>query len=173
MSDQDVPVLSLSLGSNIDAEANIRRALDLLSAEFRNLRCSTVYESEAVGFEGDNFLNLVVTAQTDMNLSEISRFLKQIEEDLGRDRSQPRFSSRSMDIDILTFGDDDGGAWGLSLPRHEITKNAFVLQPLAEMLPDEIHPESGLTYAQLWEEFDQQNQKLWPISFSWTPGSSA
>ena len=167
MSQEDVPVLSLSLGSNIDAANNIRQAVATLREHFRNLRCSTVYESEAVGFDGDNFLNLVVTAQSDMNLSEIARFLKQLEDDMGRDRSQPKFSGRTMDIDILTFGDDDGKAWGLSLPRHEITKHAFVLQPLAELLPDEVHPESGLTFSALWQEFDKPEQKLWPVEFDW------
>ena len=66
-----MPVLSLSLGSNIDAASNIRKAVAALRAEFDNLRCSTVYESEALGFSGDNFLNLVVVAETDKRLAAV------------------------------------------------------------------------------------------------------
>lgn len=160
-------LLSLSIGSNIDPAGNISKALDLLKAEFGSISCSKVYESEAIGFDGDNFMNLVVIAQVNRPLGEIALRLKAIEDQLGRDRCQPKFSGRTMDIDILTFGDESGADCGLSLPRDEITRNAFVLLPLAEMLPNTEHGPTKKTFATLWQEFDQSSQKLWAIDFEW------
>ena len=160
--------LALSIGSNIDAASNIRAALDALSAQFANLRCSTTFESQAVGFDGDNFLNLVVLAETDRELEDVSTFLKQLEDQLGRDRQQARFSGRTMDIDILLFGGESGASAGIELPRPEITENAFVLQPLAELLPDAVHPATGKSYRQLWQEYDKSRQRLWPVETDWS-----
>ncbi len=156
--------LTLSLGSNIDAQLNIRKALESLRQRFGDLQLSTVYESESVGFEGDNFLNLVAVAYTDSSLVLVQEFLKHLEMSQGRDRQQEKFSSRPIDVDILTFGDDDGSAAGITLPRPEITRNAFVLLPLAEVLPAQIHPPSNRSYAQLWEEYDKSSQRLWPVT---------
>lgn len=162
-----MPLLTLSIGSNVDSHANVRVVEKALRARYPDLTCSTVYESESVGFEGDNFLNLVACAETDESLIEINDFLKGLEEQLGRDRSQPKFSARTMDIDILTYGDLVGEHHGIQLPREEIVRHAFVLQPLANLLPDQTHPSSGESYAELWEKFDQSSQKLWPINFDW------
>ena len=162
-----MPVLSLSIGSNIEPARHIRLALQALREKFPNLRCSRVYESEAIGFDGANFLNLAVVADTSLELAEISSYLKGIEDGLGRDRRQPKFSGRSMDIDILTFGADTGASCNVQLPRPEITRNAFVLQPLAELLPEQLDPACGKTYRQLWSEFDKSSQRLWPVEFDW------
>ena len=151
--------LALSLGSNIDAQRNIRLALDALASQFSALRLSSIYESESIGFAGDNFLNLVVAVETE--------FLKQLEESQGRDRTQAKFSSRPIDVDILFYGDDSGAALGIDLPRAEITRNAFVLLPLAELLPKTRHKPTGLTYEALWASYDKDSQKLWPIKFAW------
>ncbi|MEX0965210.1 MAG: 2-amino-4-hydroxy-6-hydroxymethyldihydropteridine diphosphokinase [Pseudohongiellaceae bacterium] len=160
--------LALSIGSNIDATANIRAALNALSEKFDKLRRSTTFESQAVGFDGDNFFNLVVLAETDKELEEVSAYLKQLEDRLGRDRRQQRFSGRTMDIDILLFGNESGVCAGIELPRPEITENAYVLQPLAELLPDKIHPPTGKSYGSLWQDYDKQKQRLWPIEFDWS-----
>ena len=159
--------LALSIGSNINAAQNIRAALEALRLEFGNTVCSTVFESEAVGFEGDNFLNLVVIIDTEKKLADIALALKQLEDSLGRDRSQVKFSGRPIDIDILIYGDEAGTKQGIQLPRPEITQNAFVLQPLAELMPDQTHSLSGVSYAQLWNDYDKSRQKLWPIDFKW------
>ena len=167
-----MPVLSLSLGSNIDAASNIRKAVAALRAEFDNLRCSTVYESEALGFAGDNFLNLVVAAATHKPLAAVLAYLKQLEDSMGRDRSQPSLSPRTIDLDILTYSDEDGehsgSGCGIVLPRPEITRNAFVLRPLAELLPAQIHIGAGVSFSQLWADFDKPSQRLWPVLFDWT-----
>lgn len=162
-----MPQLSLSIGSNIEPASNIRKALDLLKLEFGDIRCSKVYESEAVGFDGDNFMNLVVIADVNKPLQEIALRLKDIEDQLGRDRQQPKFSGRTMDIDILTFGDESGDHCGLSLPRDEITSSAFVLLPLAEMLGHTVHKPTNKTYKELWDGFDKSSQKLWAVEFDW------
>ena len=159
-----MPLLAMSLGSNIDAHRNLRQAIALLRAQWPDLQLSTVYESEAVGFSGDNFLNLVAVAETDLPLADILATLKAIEDQLGRDRSQPRFSPRSMDIDILIYGDDNGDSCEIRLPRPEITRNAYVLKPLAELLPDAVHKPTKKSFAELWQEFDESVQPLWPIS---------
>lgn len=162
-----MPLLTLSIGSNIQPRENIQRVVEVLRARFSDLQCSSVYESEAVGFDGDNFLNLVVTASTDESLESINAYLKELEDCNGRDRSAPKFSGRTLDIDILTFGSLCGTHSGVELPRDEILRHAFVLQPLAELLPNSCHPESGQTYAELWAGFDHPEQKLWAIDFDW------
>ncbi len=164
-----MPLLSLSIGSNIDPANNVRRVVAALREHFGEVELSSVYESEAVGFEGDNFLNLVLATHTDEPLAEIKQYLKELEDRMGRDRSAPRFSGRVIDVDILCYGDCDGAEAGLKLPREEITRNAFVLQPLAELLPDELHPPTGLSYARLWQDYDKSRQSLWPVAFNWNP----
>lgn len=160
--------LALSIGSNIDAGNNLRRVRRALLGEFGNIRCSTVYESEAVGFAGDNFLNLAALIETELPLQLIAGKLKQIEHILGRDRKQPRYSGRTMDIDILVYGFTDGAECGMELPREEISRNAFVLCPLAEMLPNTVHSRTGKSFLQMWQGFDKSRQKIWPVEFDWT-----
>ncbi len=164
---QPMPLLTLSLGSNIQPNKNILSAVDRLRNRFGDVQCSTVYESEAVGFDGDNFLNLVVAIETEEDVQTLNSYLKQLEDEFGRDRSAPKFSGRTMDIDILTCGDLCGSHGGVILPRGEILQHAFVLQPLAQLLPDAKHPELGRSYEELWQEFDHPEQKLWPIEFDW------
>ena len=138
----------LSLGSNIDREHNIRSGLDALEAVFGELEISPVYESEAVGFDGDAFFNLVVGIRTAMTVAELTTCLKDMERDHGRVRGEKKFSSRTLDIDILTYGDAVGIIDGVQLPRDEIFKHAFVLKPLVDLaLPlNAEHPSN------LWEE---------------------
>ena len=162
--------LALSIGSNIDAESNIRAALDALNLEFENIRSSTTYESQAIGFDGDNFLNLVVLADTNKGLDDVTTFLKRLEDRLGRDRLQTRFSGRTVDVDILLYGNESGMFCGIELPRPEVTENAYVLQPLAELLPDVVHPATGMSYLNLWQDYDKSKQQLWAIEIDWSAG---
>ncbi len=153
----------LSLGSNIDRDFHLTAALDALRDLFGDIDLSPVYESKAVGFEGDAFYNLVVAVRTALPLSELNDCLKRIEDDCGRDRSQPRFSSRTLDIDVLTYGSLYGVHEGVSLPRDEVWKHAFVLKPLADLRPDEAVPGHAMTWQELWNDFDAGGQLLMPV----------
>ncbi|GAA5317598.1 MAG: 2-amino-4-hydroxy-6-hydroxymethyldihydropteridine diphosphokinase [Candidatus Pelagadaptatus aseana] len=156
----------LSLGSNIQRYRHLTAALDALCDQFGELTISPVYESEAVGFDGDHFLNLVVGIETALPVGELSAVLKAIEDDNGRDRSCPRFSGRTLDIDILTYDQVTGEVDGVDLPREEITENAFVLLPLADIAGDAVHPLIDRRYGDLWRDYDR-NQKLWSVDFDW------
>lgn len=157
----------LSLGSNIDRDHNIRAGLDALALRFGQIGLSPVYESEAVGFNGEPFLNLVVVLYTDVSVGELAQALRDIEADHGRVRGEKKFSSRTLDIDILTYADKAGEFDGVTLPRDEIVKHAFVLKPLADLAPDARYPLTGESYAALLKKTDLSNQSLWTVSFPW------
>lgn len=154
----------LGLGSNIDAPRHIHRALGALQQQFGELQVSPVYESESVGFSGDNFLNLVVAVDTALSVAELQAAMREIENDNGRDRSAPKFSGRTLDIDILLYDDCVGDIDGVSLPRDEILKNAFVLKPLCDLAPELLHPQQRKTMAQLWVQYDKNKQRLWQVT---------
>lgn len=156
----------ISVGTNIERRKHVLAALDALQGWFGDLILSPVYESEAVGFDGEPFLNLVVGVDTRLSVGELSVRFKQLEADNGRRRDAPKFSGRTLDLDILTYDDHVGQTDGVELPRGEILKNAFVLKPLADIAPDDLHPVCGQTYLQLWQSYDR-NQKLWTIDFTW------
>jgi 2-amino-4-hydroxy-6-hydroxymethyldihydropteridine diphosphokinase len=157
----------LSIGSNIDREENIRGGVADLKEQYGEVTLSSVYESESVGFEGDNFYNLVAAINTDAPVEQVSQTLHAIEEAHGRTREGPRFSSRTLDIDLLTYDDLVTRDHGLELPRDEITKNAFVLWPLAEIAAGDRHPVLQQTYGEMWNNFDKEKQSLWPVAFQW------
>ncbi len=159
----DMARVYLSLGSNIDAENNLRAGVHDLRNQYGSLQISTVYESEAVGFEGDNFLNFVVGLDTDDDVHTTQAHMNAIEEAHGRIRGAEKFSSRTLDIDILLYDDLIINENGLKLPRDEIEKYAFVLQPLAELAPDLKHPVSAMTYQELWDAFDKSKANQWAV----------
>jgi 2-amino-4-hydroxy-6-hydroxymethyldihydropteridine diphosphokinase len=157
----------LSIGSNIERYKHVIAGLDVLERRFSPLFISSVYESEAVGFKGNPFLNLVVGLDTELDVGVFSALLKSIEDDNGRLRGGPKFAARTLDVDILTFGDQVGLIGGVQLPRDEILTNAFVLWPLSEVASEEKHPVLKQTYLSLWNSYDKTQQKLWPVDFEW------
>ncbi|WP_346796096.1 2-amino-4-hydroxy-6-hydroxymethyldihydropteridine diphosphokinase [Halomonas sp. Bachu 37] len=160
--------VTVSLGSNIAPEQHIRLCLDALHAEFGELAISRVFESEPVGFhDSRNFYNLVVAFDSDRSPGELQAWGKRLEIAHGRRADTPKYSPRALDIDLLTVGELCGEYDGVTLPRADITHNAFVLQPLAELLPAARHPRSGIAYRQLWQAFDVGSQRLWPVDFYW------
>jgi 2-amino-4-hydroxy-6-hydroxymethyldihydropteridine diphosphokinase len=156
----------LSLGSNIDAERNIASAMRALAEECPQARFSPVYRSAAVGFDGDDFLNLVAAVETRLTPLQLKAALAALEKAHRRDRSAPRWSSRTLDVDILLYDD----LWLLSpeleIPRGEILGMAHVLKPLADLAPDLHHPADGRTMAELWNAFAGERGGLerveWP-----------
>ena len=141
----------LSLGSNIDPETHIRGAIAALSARYGRLIISPVYQTPAVGFNGDDFYNLVVGLDTDESVETLAAACREIEKSQGRQRSDQRFSARTLDIDPLTVGTIIR-EHNPMLPRDEILKYAFVLRPLADIAADERHPSDGRTYGEIWAE---------------------
>ncbi len=151
----------VSIGSNIDPAANVRSCLDCLEREFGSLTVSNTYRSAPVGFEGDDFYNLVVGFDTDLEPRDLVVRLKTLENLHGRRRQgRPRFSARPLDLDLLLYDDLIVRDAGLALPSNEITRYAFVLQPLAEIAGQRRHPLLGETYAALWRAFDTGQQPL-------------
>ena len=153
----------ISIGSNVDAEKNIRAAIDALTQQFGSLTLSTVYKNSAIGFEGDDFLNLVVGLETEQSIPEFVESLHSIEAAQGRCRDVEKFSPRTLDIDLLLYGNDLYDSTTITIPRDEIVKYAFVLQPLAELIPEYIHPTENQTINSLWEQFDKTDLKMQPF----------
>ncbi len=152
----------LGLGSNIDPENNLRRGIRELGERFGDLELSAVYRSAAVGFEGDDFLNLVVGLDTDASPAFINEEIEVIHKLAGRRRGEEKFASRPLDIDLLLYDDlvvDDP-----PLPRADILEYSFVLRPLAELAPGLRHPCTGLTLAEHWRDFDKASQPLTPVT---------
>ncbi|MEA1889535.1 MAG: 2-amino-4-hydroxy-6-hydroxymethyldihydropteridine diphosphokinase [Pseudomonadota bacterium] len=153
----------VSVGSNQQARQYVPMALAAIESEFSPVSISPIYESMAVGFDSENFLNLVVSFDTGLSLSQLAGKLDQIEQSCGRKRGEKRFTSRTMDLDLLIYGDllrhDDEH----DIPRNEITRYAFVLKPLSQLAPDYVHPELGLSFSQLWQEGDFSGQDLWEV----------
>ncbi|MCK4586868.1 MAG: 2-amino-4-hydroxy-6-hydroxymethyldihydropteridine diphosphokinase [Gammaproteobacteria bacterium] len=162
-----MPRVFVGIGSNIDRETSVRAGVVDLRGKYGELQLSSVYESEAVGFEGDAFYNLVAAFDTSDSVDQVIKTLAEIEETHGRQRGSERFSSRTLDLDLLLYGDLVASGEGYHVPRDEIPRYAFVLWPLSELEPAMKHPQTGETFLAMWEDFDKRNQPLLPIHFQW------
>lgn len=138
-------------GSNIEPRANLEAACTALKQHYGELELSPLYRSPAAGFSGPDFLNLVAGFRTEEAPAAILERLADLEADAGRDRSAGKFSSRTLDLDLLLYGDRIDAA--LKLPHPDIERYAFVLKPLADLAPDFQHPATGVTLSELWESF--------------------
>lgn len=159
-----MPTGFISVGSNIDKETNIPSSLRALEAAFGKLQISSIYETEPVGFVGDSFYNLVVGFESELGAKEVAKTLRQIELDHGRSRESQKFSARTLDLDLLLYGNLIISDGRLRIPRDEIEHYAFVLEPLAEIAADKRHPINGKTYRELWEQFDKQGLRRGKIT---------
>jgi 2-amino-4-hydroxy-6-hydroxymethyldihydropteridine diphosphokinase len=160
-----MPRVFVGIGSNIDREQNVLTAVRALDADYHPLRLSSVYESTPFGFHGENFYNLVAGFDTDQSVTQVATRLAAIEQACGRMRDGKNHDSRTLDMDLLLYGDLKRHDQRIDVPRPEITDHAFVLLPLAEIAPDLIHPESGLSIKEMWQRFADRSQKLWPVAF--------
>ena len=144
----------LSLGSNIAPERHLAAALVELRVRFGELIVSPTYQTPAVGFNGPDFLNLAVGLKTDIAPDALDAWLHALEDRHGRQRNVPRFSSRTLDVDLLLY---DAcvlhGPGHLELPRPELTTQAFVLKPMTDIAPELVHPTLKRTLAELWRDF--------------------
>lgn len=150
----------VSAGSNIDPLPNLRLAVAGLRRRFGALRLSPVYRTPAVGFAGDDFLNLVLAFETGAPAADVVAELERLHALAGRQRGPNAFASRTLDLDLLLYGDAVIPDPPIKVPREDIRKYAFVLGPLADLAPGLVHPVTGETIGSLWAAFDRQGQPL-------------
>jgi 2-amino-4-hydroxy-6-hydroxymethyldihydropteridine diphosphokinase len=150
----------LSLGSNLEPRKHLAAALAALRERFGNIRVSPAYRSQSVGFDGADFVSLAVGLDTDLPPEALNAWLHALEDRQGRRRDVPRYSDRTLDVDIVFYDDRViDGPGHLQIPRKEL-QHAFVLRPIADIAPDFRHPVSGSSMAELWAAFPQQREPL-------------
>jgi len=148
----------LSLGSNIEPEENLRKAVAALRERFGEVIVSPVYRTPAVGFKGPDFLNAIAVIESDVHPFALNDWLHGLEEEQGRDRRDASYSNRPLDVDIIYFGDLVlDGPGDFQLPRPELN-HAFVLKPLADVAPDFVDPVRHMTLAKLWAAHPQSQR---------------
>jgi 2-amino-4-hydroxy-6-hydroxymethyldihydropteridine diphosphokinase len=153
----------VAAGSNVDPITNLKRAVATLKSAFPGLVVSGAYANTAVGFDGDDFVNLVVGFDTGASLADVLAVLHAIEAQCGRPREAPKWAPRSMDLDVLLYGDAIGDFPGAKLPRPDLLKRAYMLGPLADIAADVQHPTAGATIGELWSRFDRQGHEMRPV----------
>ena len=163
-----MPRVWVSIGSNQDRTLNVRGAVSDLRQAYGFVFISQVYETQAVGFEGAAFYNLVACFETEQTPERVLSRLHRIEAAHGRDRTGPKFGSRTLDIDLLLYDDQTGEVAGKPLPHPDILKYDFVLGPLAELAPNSVHPVIRKSYKDLWlERPAAERAQMVPVPFQW------
>ncbi len=155
----------ISIGSNLDREANIREAVRSLRQYYGKIRLSPVYETQAVGFDGSHFFNQVAMFRSGDGPADIRHRLKLIEDNQGRCRNAPHFSDRTLDLDLLLYA--ELVSLEERLPRDEILEQAYILCPLADIAGDVPHPTIHRSFRELWIELAQHIQA--PARVTFTP----
>jgi 2-amino-4-hydroxy-6-hydroxymethyldihydropteridine diphosphokinase len=163
-----VPVY-VSAGANVAPAEDLPRALGALRARLGPLRVSPAYANAAVGFTGDEFVNLVFGFDTALSLAEVLAELHAVEALCGRERGAPKYEPRRMDLDVLLYGDLVGDFPGARLPRPDLVRRAYMLGPLAALAPEVVHPQLLLSMAELWSRFDQVAHPLRPVTLPAPP----
>jgi 2-amino-4-hydroxy-6-hydroxymethyldihydropteridine diphosphokinase len=156
----------LGLGSNVEPEKNLRLAIRELKSRYGDLLVSSVYRSKAIGFDGADFLNLVVGMQSDSTPLDICHEIELIHNVAGRVRDSNKWGSRPLDIDLLLYDDQVISERPVRVPRDDILEYSFVLRPLAEIAPELKHPVTGKTMLVHWMEFDKASHPLENAGFS-------
>tara|TARA_A200000159_G_scaffold131192_1_gene128224 strand:- start:840 stop:1301 length:462 start_codon:yes stop_codon:yes gene_type:complete len=147
-----MPKIYLSLGSNIKPEENLNKAKELLSQEYQSEKESKIYKTKSEGFEGEDFLNQVICLLTEDSPDRVVATLKDIEKKIGRKDRTEKFSDREIDIDLLLYGNYVGKVLGKDIPHKDIDLYRFVLEPLAEIAPDLIHPKYQEKISEIWQK---------------------
>ncbi len=153
-----MPRVFVAAGSNIEPERNLALASRQLRRAWPQVQFSPWYRNCAAGFEGEDFINFAVGFDTQQPVHEVIAKLRAIEELCGRPRAAAKWAPRSMDLDVLLYGDMVEPE--LKLPRPDLLKRAYMLGPLADIAPEFMHPTAGATIGQLWERFDRAAHPL-------------
>lgn len=161
----------VAAGSNVRPEHYLSLALRAMAAAFGPLTLSPAYRNQAVGFEGDDFINLVVGFQTENPVAEVRQQLQKIEAACDRPPGAPKWAPRTMDLDILLFGDLVSNEPGLVIPRPDLLKRPYMLKPMADIAPDVVHPTLGKTMRELWEGFDSEGHSMVEVLLGGEPTS--
>lgn len=159
-----MPEVFVAAGSNVRPRANLKRALALLAADFPGLTASRAWSNAAVGFEGEDFINLVIRFECALPVAQLRERLKSLERASGRDPGAPKWGPRALDLDLLLVGDLSGVHAGARLPHPDIATRPWVLGPLAELAPMLRHPVLGERIGELWRRFDQRAHPLTPAT---------
>jgi len=158
-----MPQVYVAAGSNLEPERRLTRALAELGRRFGRLQCSRWYRNRAVGFEGPDFINLVVGFETQLPPRAVQSQLREIESLCERPPGAPKWAPRAMDLDMLLYGDEICADPQLMLPRPDLLKRAYMLGPLAEIAPELRHPSAGTSIGELWARFDRSAHPLEPV----------
>lgn len=149
----------ISIGSNINPEENIRKALRLLSGRVVVSAISNIYKTEPVGRAGqDHFYNCVIDVLTDRKPEDLKNILKEIEDSLGRKREADKNADRTIDLDIILYGNlvsED-----MKIPDPEITERPFLAIPLAELAPGIILPGKNISIDDVIEKMSVNGMTL-------------
>jgi len=140
----------------VNKEKNIQSCIASLQKTFLKLKPSPTYKTQSVGFEGQDFYNLVASFESTLSAEKINSVLKKIERSHGRDHQDAKFSDRTLDIDLLLYDDEILFEQGFNIPRDEILSYAFVLKPLSDLLPKMLHPELAKDFLSLWNDFENK-----------------
>lgn len=150
----------VAAGSNVEPERHLTLAVEKLERAFGPLRISPWYRNAAAGFTGDDFVNLAVGFETGLPARAVLACLHRIESACGRPRAAPKWAPRTMDLDILLYGDQVCDERGLVLPRPDLLRRAYMLGPLADLAPQLVHPTAHATIGELWRRFDRTAHPL-------------
>ena len=157
---QRLHTVFVAAGSNVRPQEHLSTALTELKRIYPSLRVSPAYRNKAVGFEGEDFINLVVGFETDDPPERVREQLQSIEERCGRPSNAPRWAPRTMDLDILLYGDRVSDEPGLVLPRPDLVRRPYMLKPMVDLAPDLVHPTLGKTLRTLWSEMDSAGHEM-------------
>lgn len=158
---QPAPTVYIALGSNLgERQANLENAADALSPEVIILEHSPVYETPPWGFlDQPQFLNQVLKTETTLSPVELLAYLKSVERQMGREISR-RYGPRSIDLDIIFYGDLILDTLELTIPHQQMANRAFVLKPLADLDPELRHPLTDLTVGDMLSKVDTKGIRL-------------
>jgi 2-amino-4-hydroxy-6-hydroxymethyldihydropteridine diphosphokinase len=154
----------VAAGSNVRPLDHLRAALKGLDAAYAPLQVSPAYRNKAVGFEGDDFINLVVAFDTEESPQLVRERMQALERACGRPANAPKWAARTMDLDLLMYGHLISDEPGLVLPRPDLVRRPYMLKPMADLAPNEMHPTLGKSMAQLWKEFEGGLHEMMPVA---------